>query len=145
MPATVLPIAIPLALALVVTACIYGQTAHAENRARRLLRTLLTSAEYPQLTATGYLEVASHSVPTRTYRIPRKGGRVQLFEQGQLVCELCLQPTRSLPLSDLLLVHKVLLEGDEEAYLSMANRLIPEVGAPNALPVFWACYWYWVG
>jgi hypothetical protein len=129
---------------LVLAAIIYGQTSIAKNRARLLPCNVLTDDEYQQLITSGYVEIATRSRPTRTFHIPPKGGRAQMFEQGQLVCELCHLPTRCLPLSDLVMAHKVQLEGDEEFYLATANRFIPEVNTANTLPVSWACYWSWV-
>ena len=62
-----------------------------EGRAQELLRTLLTADEYACLLTTGYLEVASSTLQSGTYRIPRHGGRVKVYEHGQLVCTLCVQ------------------------------------------------------
>lgn len=112
-------------LLLAVLAVIFWRAGAAEWRAGRLLRHLLTEAERKQLAADGYLELKSASAPERAYRIPRAPGRVRMYEGGRLVAELCLQPTRSLPASDLILLHKLLIEDDEAAYLATANHFPP--------------------
>ena len=94
----------------------------AEARAEALLRELLSEAEYRQLTRDGYLEVPSPAHPDRTYRVPRRGGMVQVYEGGRPTMALCVQPAAPLPGGDLVLLHKLLIEGDEPAYLQVANR-----------------------
>ena len=100
----------------------------AEAAARELLRALLTDEEYRQLSACGYIEVRSQSRAERTYRIPAAGGMVRMLEGGKEVLRLCLQPTTMLPRSDVLLLHKLLLEADEEKYLRTANHFTPAGG-----------------
>ena len=107
----------------------------AEARAEALLRELLSEAEYRQLARDGYLEVPSPAHPGRTYRVPRGGGRVRVYEGGRPVMALCVQPAAPLPGGDVVLLHKLLIEGDEPAYLRVANHL--ELGpafARRALP-----------
>src|SRR5581483_3554460 len=128
MLAAVVRIGLPLVLVLAALAVIWWRASLAEGRARLLLYDVLSDAECAQLDADDYLEVTSPSVAQRIYRIPRDGGRVQMFEQGRLVCELCLRPTRSLPVSDVLLTHKLLIEGNEVEYLATANRFAPTEG-----------------
>ena len=97
----------------------------AEERAETLLRELLSEAEYRQLARDGYLEVPSPAYPGRTYRVPRGWGQVQVFEGGRPLMALCVQPAAPLPVGDLVLLHKLLIEGDEAAYLRVANRFAP--------------------
>ena len=94
----------------------------AEARAAALLRELLSEAEHRQLTRDGYLEVPSPAYPARTYRVPRGGGRVLVYEGDRPVMALCVQPVAPLPGGDVVLLHKLLIEGDEPAYLRVANR-----------------------
>ncbi len=101
----------------------------AEGRARLLLRDILTEEEQRSLAEHDYLEVASGRVRGRVYRIPRNAGRVRLYENGQVVCELCLQATTPLPASDRFVLHKLLIEGAEEYYLTTANRFLPTHGS----------------
>ena len=112
-------------LLLAILAVVCWRASIAEWRAARLLRTLLTERERRQLAADGYLEIKSPGTPERAYRIPRAPGRVRMIESGRLVCELCLQPTTPLPASDLILMHKLLIEDDEASYLATANHFAP--------------------
>jgi RNA polymerase sigma-54 factor len=91
-------------------------------RARALLHDLLDEREREQLATHGYLEVPSPSHPQRFYRIPGYSGRVRLYEQGSVVCELCVGPVEPLPRADVVVLHKLMIQGDEEAYLSSANH-----------------------
>ena len=94
----------------------------AHARAETLLKEMLTVAEYDQLGERGYLDVPSPSEPTRTYRVPRGGGRVAIVEGGAEIESLCVTPVDSLPPGDVVLVHKLMIEGDEQEYLRRANR-----------------------
>jgi DNA-binding NarL/FixJ family response regulator len=105
-----------------------GDAGNAEAAARELLRALLTHEEYEQLTTSGYVEVQSRSRAERTYRIPAAGGMVRMLEGGKEVLRLCLQPTTMLPRGDVVLLHKLLLEADEEKYLRTANHFTPAGG-----------------
>ena len=79
----------------------------------------------------GFLEVPSPSIDHRVYRIPGAGGLVTVYEHGCLLMGLCLQPTQPLPLADVVVMHKLLLEANEQAYLQQANHFAPQViGAP---------------
>lgn len=95
----------------------------AERRAERLLQSCLTPTEQAQL-RTGFLEVPSRLVPGRTYRIARRPQLVDVLERGVLVERLCLQPETRLPSGDLVLLHKLLIEGSEAEYLKRANHLV---------------------
>jgi hypothetical protein len=103
-----------------------------ERLAQALLHDVLDEREREQLATRGYLDVFSPSHPGRRYRIPGHGGRVQLYEDGSAVCELCVVPVEPLPRDDVVVLHKLLIEGDEEAYLRSANRL--PVRFPMRLP-----------
>lgn len=99
------------------------ELAEAERRASVLLKQLLTAKEYFQLTQCGYLEVKSPSNPDLVYRIPRRpSGVVKLYVRGKLEMFLCVQPVKSLPIDDVVLMHKLLIEAEEERYLKIANR-----------------------
>ncbi len=94
----------------------------ARRRALALLRSVLSPAEYHELMTHGCLTVPSPTRREITYRIPRGPGFVRVFEAGQPVVDLCVQPTACLPSDDVVLMHKVLIESDEAAYLATANR-----------------------
>jgi hypothetical protein len=97
----------------------------ADRAAEALLREMLTPAEYRQLRTTGYLEVASPTRPGRVYRVPRIRGKVVILEDGHPTELLCLQPAAAagdIPDADIVLMHKVLIQSDEEYYLTTANH-----------------------
>ncbi len=106
--------------------------AAARERGRRLLRSTLSEGEWQQLQVAGYLEVASRLCPPPggVYRIPSTGGQVILHQRTRRgtvskrpYVRLCLVPWGGgLPGTDLVLMHKLLIESDEETYLRTANQ-----------------------
>ena len=107
----------------------------ARERAEALLRELLTAAECGQLERLGFLEVPSPTHPGRVYRVPRRRGRVTVLEGGAPVMLLCVGPVRALPDGDVVLLHKLMIEGDEAEYLRVANRLDPARPGPLLRPI----------
>lgn len=97
----------------------------AQERAEALLQEMLNEEEYRQLSRRGFLELASPSRPRRTYRIPRHQGQVKVFQDGMPIMALCVQSVEPLPDGDAVLMHKVMLEGNEDEYLRIANRFEP--------------------
>src|SRR2546423_11768590 len=94
----------------------------AESRAKVLLREMLTENQYQQLIKFGYLEVLSPTIDNRVYRIPGAGGLVKVYERGCAVMELCLQPAEPLPDGDVVIMHKLMIEANEQEYLQKANH-----------------------
>ncbi len=108
----------------------------AQARAEALLRDSLTADEYDQLQSQGHLDLPSHTRPGRVYRIPANGGRVQVYEEDKLRGELCVAPVESVPVPDVVLSHKLLIEGAEEEYLREARWIqvvMPFLDAPGGL------------
>jgi len=97
----------------------------ARERAEALLKELLTEGEYAQLERRGYLEVRSPSQPERTYCVPRHRGQVVVCERGIPIMRLCVQSVEPIPDGDAVLMHKLMIEGDEEMYLRIANHFAP--------------------
>jgi hypothetical protein len=97
------------------------QREDAERKAEQLLQTQLTPDEYHQLISQGYLRVQSPRYPSRTYLIPRYRGLVRVYEQGRSVMRLCVGPVEQMPDADVVLMHKLMIEGNEEEYLKTAN------------------------
>ena len=97
----------------------------ARRRAGELLRAVLTKEQYSQMLQRGHLDIASPSDPQRVYRVPKGPGRVQVRDKGKLTMWLCLQPLERVPEADLLVMHKLMIEADEETYLRKANRFTP--------------------
>jgi hypothetical protein len=98
-----------------------GERATTEDRSGALLRDLLTEREYEELAQRGYLDVASPSIGHRIYRIPRDGGLVRVYEQGRAVRSLCVQPAVPLPSKDVIVLHKLMIQGSEQQYLACAR------------------------
>lgn len=97
----------------------------AERRAQQLVGQMLTHPQLDQLGSFGFLEVRSALVPGRSYRIPRRRGQVQVYEDGRHAGSLCIQPIRWVPDADLVLMHKLMIEGNEAEYLRTANFFKP--------------------
>lgn len=97
----------------------------ADRRATHLLRDVLTPEQWHQVLWHGYLEVPSPSAEGRVYRVPRaRGAFVQVIENGKAVMRLCVQPVERLPEADVLLLHKLMIEANEEHYLQKANKYL---------------------
>ncbi len=96
----------------------------AERRAGNLLRDILTPEQVHQLLWQGYLEVPSPTEPQRIYRVPRAKGYVQVLENGRAIMRLCLQPVECLPDADVVVLHKLMIEANEELYLQKANKYL---------------------
>jgi hypothetical protein len=93
----------------------------AEERADALLADLLSMDERRQLAESGYLTLPSPGVAGRTYRIPAQPGWVDVFQGGRLAMRLCALPIERLPAADIVLMHKLMIEGNEQEYLRQAN------------------------
>jgi hypothetical protein len=99
----------------------------AESRAKALMREMLTEAQCQQLQKLGYLEVRSPTIEQRVYRIPGAGGLVKVYEGNCAIMELCLQPTEPLPDGDVVVMHKLMIEANEQEYLQKANHFAPGI------------------
>ncbi len=99
----------------------------ADSRAKILLREMLSEPQYQQLLKFGYLEVVSPTYDNRIYRIPGAGGLVKVYERGNAIMELCLQPAEPLPDGDVVVMHKLMIEANEQEYLQKANHFAPGI------------------
>jgi len=99
----------------------------AQERAECLLQHVLTPEESEALRRRGYLELRSRVHPTWVYRIPRHQGQVKVFEDDAPVLALCVQSIEPIPDADAVILHKVMIEGDEDNYLRVANRFEPSL------------------
>jgi hypothetical protein len=111
-----------------------GLAASAQERSLALLKAVLDEGEYQQLTRWGYLDISSPSNPQRVYRIRRNGGLVSVYEDGKAVKEVCVQPVEPLPRDDVVLLHKLMIEGNEQEYLAKANQFPPLFPRQRCLP-----------
>ncbi len=94
----------------------------AEQRADALLRDVLTPAQYHQLRRRGYVDVPSPTWANRVYRIPRSRDQVRVYEGGRLLERLCVQAIEPMPTGDIVVMHKLMIEGNEAEYLHTANH-----------------------
>ena len=99
----------------------------AERKAHTLMREMLSPEQFQQLTRHGYFEIASPAFAHRTYRIPGAGGLVRVYERGQPLMDLCLQPVETLPEGDVVVMHKLMIEANEQEYLAKANHFAPGI------------------
>jgi len=97
----------------------------AQERAEALLKHVLSEDEYKSLDRRGYLELQSPSRAKRTYRIPRHQGQVKVYDGGVPVMALCVQSVDPIPDGDTIIMHKLMIEGNESEYLRVANRFEP--------------------
>ncbi|HLV99189.1 MAG TPA: hypothetical protein VKT82_11005 [Ktedonobacterales bacterium] len=102
-----------------------GITSAAQERSTLLLKEVLEKHEYEQLTQRGYLDINSPSNPQRIYRVRRNGGLVSVYEQGKAIQEVCVQSTEPLPRDDVVLLHKLMIQANEQEYLARANQFPP--------------------
>jgi len=96
----------------------------AERRAATLLHEILTAEQCRQLAWRGYVEIPSPSSTQRIYRVPRTRGYVQVIENGQAIMRLCIQPVEYLPDADVVVLHKLMIEANEDFYLQKANKYL---------------------
>src|SRR5690349_11709323 len=94
----------------------------ANRRANELLRSVLNSEQYDQLKRKGYLDIKSPRDPGCIYRVPRRQGQAKVIEQGRHKANLCLQPREAVPDDDIVVMHKLMIEADEESYFRRLTR-----------------------
>lgn len=95
----------------------------AEARSKEMLSELLSQQENDQLHRLGFLEIKSGRRPGRVYRVPRRPGLIGVYDHGRLAHRLCVGAVDSLPSGDVVLLHKLMIEGDEDNYLNTATEL----------------------
>lgn len=95
----------------------------AEERAEQVVRSVLTDDEYDRLRRDGFLDVSSPNYPQRVYRIPSGPGTVTVMEGGHCIARLCVYSTTPIPEREAVVVHKLMIEGNEQDYLRSANHL----------------------
>jgi len=100
----------------------YRARMEAERRAELLLSEILRPEEYRQLKRKGYLDIPSPSRPHRTYRVPRSRDQVRVYEEGRLIERLCIQSIEPVPYADVVVMHKLMIEANEDEYLRVANH-----------------------
>ncbi len=106
---------------------VWRRSVSAEFRARQLMRETLTPSEYQQATRFGYVDFFQPVAAARD--VSRAGGRRpgEGLRYGAIVMELCLQPAEPLPDGDIVVLHKLMILGNESDYLQRANRFAPGI------------------
>ena len=97
----------------------------AEKKAEHLLAEMLPAGEVQALHRRGYLEIPSSRHADRVYRVPRYQGPVAVYERGVLTNLLCVRSVDPIPNADVVLLHKLMIEGNEDEYLRVANSIRP--------------------
>ena len=101
----------------------YRAQADAERCAEVLLKEVTGEAAFAEMIKRGYLAVRSPTFPNRVYLIPERQGPVTVCEQGRPVMRLCVQTVERVPDYDTVVMHKLMIEGNEREYLRVANRV----------------------
>ena len=112
-----------MALASVGTLFAWRGWRNSARRADALVSRVLSEKERSELRSNGFFEVPSGLVPGRRYRIPVGGAPVAALEPDGRVVYLCLQPDAPVAHNELVVIHKLFLEGAEAEYWQRANRV----------------------
>ncbi|WIG61037.1 MAG: hypothetical protein OJF49_003785 [Ktedonobacterales bacterium] len=102
-----------------------GSGKKTRRRAFALLASHLDDREYAQLIRHEYLDIVSPSNPRRVYRVYAQPDKVSVIEDGVEIERLCVQAAETLPDDDVIVMHKVLILGDEQWYLETAQHSPP--------------------
>ncbi len=101
----------------------YRVQAEAERRAEVLLREVVGERGFGEMVRRGYLEIRSPMFPSRVYLVPERQGPVTVCEHGRPMMRLCVQTVDRVPDYDVVVMHKLMIEGNERDYLRIANRV----------------------
>jgi hypothetical protein len=71
---------------------------------------------------------AARVCPEAAIAIPAGGSPVAVLEPNQRLVYLCQQPALQVPRQEVLVIQKLLLEGDENQFWERANRVGPALG-----------------
>ena len=92
----------------------------ANQHARALLLSTLTDEQRHQYETESWFEVESRKFPGRRYRLhPVPSINIDIIQDGDRISRLCAGP-RGVPVADVQLTQKLMLEADEEAFLRIA-------------------------
>ena len=101
----------------------YSRVSKAEQRASTLLKEWLTPEQCTKYERRGYFEVrGSHTGKRYRIRSARQMNVDQLDDGGRRVAVICFLPAKYVPVSDVMLAQKIVLENDELAAHSVAIR-----------------------
>lgn len=95
----------------------------AEQKAASLLKQWLSPEQLTQYENNGHFEVrGSHTGKLYRIRCARQMNVEELNEQGVKLGTWCFGPEGCLPVRDIMLAQKIVLENDERTALAIANR-----------------------
>jgi hypothetical protein len=101
----------------------YSSVSKAEQHASTLLMEWLSPEQCLQYKRLGYFEVrGSHSGMRYRIRCARQTNVEQLDERGHHAATLCFLPEKYVPVGDVMLAQKIMLENDEPAALRVAMQ-----------------------
>lgn len=109
----------------------------AVERAAQLLQEVMPEDQLAELDANGHFSIKSPNHPGREYRVWSTVRPVDVYESGKLTMSLCVESLDPLPPGDVMLVHKLMIEGNEKEYLRVANQLsagVPQRGWRRGWP-----------
>lgn len=99
---------------------IYGNVPKNEVTALDTLREMITEAEFRKYMVHGFILVKGES--GRIYQIHRCASHTYVWENGQVVEEICVRiQDRRIPPTDNVIAFKVLIETDEEEFKKLGN------------------------
>lgn len=101
-----------------------AHTPDAYARSLNLLEEHLSPEQLLTFKAHNFFDVVGSATATR-YRIDRRFNNFNIFvidDRGQVCLRLCFEPTKRLPIGDVLLTQKIYLENDELEALRVANK-----------------------
>ena len=100
----------------------YSERTKAAERAHWLLERNLNAEQQRTFATSGFINVRASG--GRVYRLEGAGFVGRLSEDGKsLRAQYCIMPTVAMPVADRLLALKLMLETDEEEFLSTAHHL----------------------
>jgi hypothetical protein len=103
------------------------------QRAEQVLSDSLTPQQYATYRARGFIEIPSPNFAGRLYRVD--GWRpVAVYENRQFVGAVCIRSREHIPIPDVLLARKLMIEGAEAEFLRSGNWLQPAWRPAGAAP-----------
>jgi len=92
----------------------------AEQRALDTLREMVSESDFRKYLKYGFISTSGKS--GKVYQISRNGSHIKVWDQGQLVEEICVRIADSrIPLTDNIIACKIALEADEEGFKRSGN------------------------
>lgn len=101
----------------------WQEVREADRRATLLLRAVLGEPSYQEFVRKGHIEVPSRLYPGRAYLIKQWPEKVEVVEKGRTVAVLCAEPESDVPPADLIVIHKLMIEDNEQEFLRIANKI----------------------